>query len=194
MCSWCGRQRPDRPAQYPDPPEPTSAEPTSAPPTSQAPAALLLPHGRVQIPDTPGLGGAKGSGYPLLLRTQNTSESAVILGLGEKPQVVGRHHWVQGKAPGRSWPKGTASQALPYKCSWRVCLSGLFPKVSNLGNRQKRPGLSTKNPWPVSEPCQSSSWPLIKDSKAKIVGLMDHWHLTPTQPRVQEDRKRLDAL
>lgn len=38
----------------------------------------------------------------------------MTLGLGEKPQAVGRHHWVQGEALGRSWPKRTASQALPH--------------------------------------------------------------------------------
>lgn len=35
-----------------------------------------------------------------------------------------RGHWVQSEALGRSLPKGTASQALPYKCGWTVCLSG----------------------------------------------------------------------
>ena len=98
----------------------------------------------------------------------------MTLGLGEKSQALGRCHCMQGEAPGRSRPKGTASQALPYKWGQRVCLSGLFSKVSNLGNRQKRPRTPAKNPWLASGPCQSSRWQLTRDSRVKIGGLMDH--------------------
>lgn len=41
-----------------------------------------------------------------------------------EPWALSRSCWVCGEAPGSSRPKGTASQALPYKCSQRPILKG----------------------------------------------------------------------
>lgn len=61
----------------------------------------------------------------------------MALGLGEKPPVAGRHHGVQSKAPGRSRPKGTASQAL-LQVQLESLLIGPVPKGQQLREQAEK--------------------------------------------------------
>lgn len=122
------------------------------------------------------------------MRTSRMREG-VTLGLAEK--LVGKCHWIQSEALGRSLPKGTASQVLPYKCSWTVCLSG-----QQLREQAEKAGALCQEPF-------TSRWtlPVFPLASDKRLQNQDKWPQgplvsspRPSPPRVQENRKRLDAF
>lgn len=94
-------------------------------------------------------------------------------GVVEKPQAAGRHRWVQGEAPGRSRPKGTTSQALPYKCGWSLLIRPILE-----GQQLTEQG--EKSTAPCQEPL-ASQWilPVLQLATDKGLQGQDRWPRGP---------------
>lgn len=93
------------------------------------------------------------------------------------PTVPSAHSW--GRRAGSQQALGLGAP-LPARCRRHHKPDITARGLSNLQNRQKKPGSPAKNTWLAGRSCQSFSWTLTRDSRAKIVGLVNHWHLTPT--------------
>lgn len=107
---------------------------------------------------------------------------------------MGRCHWVQGEALGRSRPKGTASLTPPYKCGQSLLIR-LVPKGQQLREQTEKAKV------PCQEPLASQrTLPVLLLATDKGLPGQDRWPHAPltSNPHPnqgeQEDRKRSDAL
>lgn len=127
ICSQCGWQRCDRPAEQPDPPWADFTGSTLAPPMPLMLAAFGLPHGRIQNPDTPGLGGDEGLGHFLWFWELKEQDKGYCEP-GTRREAMGFATGWRVRQP-ESIAKWNSFPGSADKCGWRVCLSSLFPKA-----------------------------------------------------------------
>lgn len=151
-------------------------------PTSQSQRQHHQPHRRwlpsrcptaESKPQTPRASEELWVQTPFIAMSTLRRREGVTPGLGEK---------LVGNATGyrvRRWEGVCQKEQLPrpYPTS---AAGRSADQVSNLGNREKRPGRSAKSPQLAGGPCQFSRWPPTRNSRPKGSGLKGHWHLTPT--------------